>query len=167
MKAFRDRRQFELEIVRHIIPDPGAFEEALEGLFLILSNRYRLCCRRRTPRSSRGMLVAIIDQNRRTSVIGLGLRVVNLRSSSRQRHKGARLSEAELWGVPAADGWSRGRCGAWLSSLGRSWVLIASITGIMIVIGVHGMVGSATDLCMCVLVPSLPCRRLAPQRRIC
>ena len=30
MKVFRDRWEFELEIVRHIIPDPGAFEEGPE-----------------------------------------------------------------------------------------------------------------------------------------
>jgi hypothetical protein len=35
---FQARWQFELEIVRHIISDPGAFEEALEGPLLILSN---------------------------------------------------------------------------------------------------------------------------------
>ncbi len=39
MKVFRDPWQFELKIVRYIIPDPGALEEALEGPFLILSNR--------------------------------------------------------------------------------------------------------------------------------
>jgi hypothetical protein len=30
VKLFRDRGQFELKIVRHIIPNPGAFEKALE-----------------------------------------------------------------------------------------------------------------------------------------
>jgi hypothetical protein len=35
----------------------------------------------------------------------------------------------------------------------------------MFVTGVHGMVGFAADLCMHVLVPSPPRRRLAPQRR--
>ena len=99
--------QPELEIVRHITPDLGAFEKALEGPFLILSNWYRLCYRRWTPRSSRGILVAIIDESQRT--ISLGLRVVNLTSGGRQRYKRTRLSEAELWGMPAADGWSRGR----------------------------------------------------------
>jgi hypothetical protein len=73
------------------------------------------------------------------TVISLGLRVVNLRSGARQCHIGAMLSEPELWGMLAADGWSRvGRC-AWLSSLCRSWVFIASIAGVVIVIGVHGM----------------------------
>lgn len=37
-----------------------------------------------------------------------------------------------------------------------SWVLIASITGVMIVIGVYGMVAVAADLFMPVLVPPLP-----------
>jgi hypothetical protein len=55
------------------------------------------------------MLVAIIDEGRRTFVINLRLRVINLRCGSRQRHKGARLSDVELWGVPSAGGWSRGR----------------------------------------------------------
>jgi len=100
--------------------------------------------------------VAIIDGGRRTSVLSLGPRVVNLRCGGRQRHKGARLSEAELWGVSAAGGWSRGRRCAWLSSLCRSWVLIPSIAGIVIVIGVHGMVGFAADLSMHVLVPPFP-----------
>jgi hypothetical protein len=63
MKVFRYRWQFVLKIVRYIIPDLGAFEEALERPFLILSNWYRLCCRRRTPRSSRGILVAIVDES--------------------------------------------------------------------------------------------------------
>lgn len=113
------------------------------------------------------MVAAIIDEGRRTSVISLGLLVVNLRCGGRQRHKGARLSEVELWGVPVAGGWSRGKRYASLSSLCRSWVLIASIAGVVIVIGVHGMVGFAVDLCIRVLVPSLPRRRLAPQRRVC
>jgi hypothetical protein len=39
---FRDRWQFELKIIRHIIPDLDAFEEALEGPLLILSNWYCL-----------------------------------------------------------------------------------------------------------------------------
>jgi hypothetical protein len=89
VKVFRNRWQFELKIVRRIIPDLGAFEEALEGPFLILSNWYCLCCRRRTPRTSQGMSVAFIDESRQMTVISLGLRVVNLRSSGRQRHKGA------------------------------------------------------------------------------
>jgi hypothetical protein len=42
------------------------------------------------------MLVAIIDEGRRTFVINLRLRVVNLRCGSRQRYKGARLSDVEL-----------------------------------------------------------------------
>jgi hypothetical protein len=109
------------------------------------------------------MVVAIIDEGRRTSVISLGLRVVNLRCGGRWRLEWARLSEVELWGVPAVGGWSRGRRCA---SLCRSWVLIASIAGVVIVIGVYGMVGFAVDLGMRVLVPSLPRRRLAPQRRV-
>jgi hypothetical protein len=63
--------------------------------------------------------------------------------------------------MPAAGGWSRGRRYAWLSSLCRSRVLIVSIAGIVIVIGVHGMGGFAA---MQVLVPPfpspLPCRRI-------
>jgi hypothetical protein len=55
------------------------------------------------------MLVAIIDEDRRTFVINLRLRVVNLRCSGRQRHKGARLSDVKLWGVPSGGGWSHAR----------------------------------------------------------
>jgi hypothetical protein len=54
------------------------------------------------------MSVAFIDEIRQMIVISLGLRVVNLRSGGRQRYKGAMLSEPELWGMLAADGWSRG-----------------------------------------------------------
>jgi hypothetical protein len=50
------------------------------------------------------MSVAFIDEIREMTVISLGLRVVNLRSSGRQRHKGTVLSEPELWGMLAADG---------------------------------------------------------------
>jgi hypothetical protein len=75
MKVFRDRWQFELKIVRHITPILVRFRQNLEGQFLILSNWYRLCCRTRVPRSSPGMLVAIIDESRPTSIISLGLRV--------------------------------------------------------------------------------------------
>jgi hypothetical protein len=107
--------------------------------------------------------VATIDEGRRTSVIYLRLRVVNLRCGGRQRHKGARLSDVELWGVPLAGGWSRGRRCASLSSLCRSWFLVACIVCVEIVISVHGIVGAAADLCMYVLVPSLPRRKLAPQ----
>lgn len=53
--------------------------------------------------------MAFIDEGRQTSVINLGLRVANLRYGGRQRRNGARLSEAELWGVPLAGGWSRGK----------------------------------------------------------
>ncbi len=91
--------------------------------------------------------MAFIDESRQMIVISLGLRIVNLRCGGRQRHKGARLSELELWRVPAAGGWSRGRRCAWLSSLCRSWVLITSIAGVVIVIGVHGMVGFAISSC--------------------
>ena len=58
--------------------------------------------------------------------------------------------------MPLAGGWSHGRCYASLSSLCRSWVLIASI--VVIVIGVHGIVDLAADLCIHVLVR----RRLVP-----
>lgn len=95
--------------------------------------------------------MAFIDEGRRMSVINLELRVVNLRCGSRQRHKGARLSEGELWGVPAAGGWSRGRHCALLSSLCRLCILIPST-----VIGVHGTVGFAADLSMHVLVAPFP-----------
>jgi len=54
------------------------------------------------------MLVAIIDEGRRTFMINLRLRVVNLRCGGRQRYKGARLSDVELWGVPSGGGWSHG-----------------------------------------------------------
>ncbi|KAH9205382.1 hypothetical protein DL95DRAFT_397672, partial [Leptodontidium sp. 2 PMI_412] len=67
MKAFRDRWQFELKIVRHITPILVRLRQNLEG--------YRLCCRTRVPKSSPGMLVAIIDESRPTSTISLGLRV--------------------------------------------------------------------------------------------
>ena len=50
------------------------------------------------------------------------------------------------------------------SSLCRSWVLVTCIGCVMIVIGVRGMVGVAADLCIQVLVLSLPRRRLALQR---
>jgi hypothetical protein len=79
------------------------------------------------------VVVAFIDEGRRMSVINLGLRVVDLRCGGRQRHKGARLSEAELWGLPGAGGWCRGRRWAWLSALYRSWVLVACIACVMIV----------------------------------
>jgi len=46
----------------------------------------------------------------------------------------------------AADGWSRGRRCAWFSSLCS---FIASIAGVVIVIDVHGMVGFASDLDIC------------------
>jgi len=42
VKVFRDRWQFELKIKGHIIPDPDAFKEALEGPLLILGGWYRL-----------------------------------------------------------------------------------------------------------------------------
>ncbi len=47
--------------------------------------------------------MAFIDEIQEMTVINLGLRVVNLRSSRRRRHKGAMLSEPELWGMLAAD----------------------------------------------------------------
>jgi hypothetical protein len=80
VKVFRDRWQFELKIVRHIIPDPGAFKEALKGSLLILSDWYRLCCRKGTPRSSWGIWWLLLIKVDEHSVISLGLRVVNLRS---------------------------------------------------------------------------------------
>jgi hypothetical protein len=107
------------------------------------------------------MVVATIDEGRWTSVISLRLRILNLRRGGRQRRNRGGLSDVELWGVPSAGGWSRGRRCASLSSLWRPWVLIASIAGVVIVIGVRGMVGVAADVCMRVLVPSLPRRRLA------
>jgi len=109
--------------------------------------------------------VAIFDEGRRKFVINLRLRVVNLRCGGRQCQEGATVSDVELWGMSTGGGWSRGRRWAWLSSLCRSWVLVTCIVGVVIVIGVRGMVGVAADLCMRVLVPSLPRRRLAHQRR--
>ena len=41
----RERWRFELKIVRNTIPDPGAFEEAMEGPFVILGNWYCPRCR--------------------------------------------------------------------------------------------------------------------------
>jgi hypothetical protein len=76
--------------------------------------------------------------------------------------QGARLSEAEFWGMPAAGGWSCGRRYVCLSSLCKSWVLIANILGAMVIIGVHGKVSIAINLYIRILVPSLPRHRLAP-----
>jgi hypothetical protein len=112
------------------------------------------------------MMAAIIDEGRRVFVINLRLHAVNLRCSGRQCHKGATLSDVELWGMFARGGWSRGRRWAWLSSLCRSWVLVACIIGVVIIIGVRGIVGVADDLCIRALVPSLPRSRLAVQRRV-
>lgn len=89
-------------------------------IFLILyititlgHNFLLLFCRIRVPRSSPGMLVAIIDGSRPTSILSLGLRVAFV-----------------------------------------TLLLIASIAGV-VVIGVHGMVGFASDLGIHVLVPPL------------
>ena len=160
MEVFRDRWQLELKIVRHIIPDLGVFEEALVEPFLILSNWYRLWCCRWASRSSRRIVVAIMDEGRQMSVIGLGLRVVNLRYGSRQRRMGAKLSEAELWGV---------LCGSWFAvGAARRFVALQ-------VVGPHrqchrypGRLDFAVALRMHVLVPSpsLPRRRLVLQGRI-
>jgi hypothetical protein len=49
------------------------------------------------------------DYYRRKSVISLELRVANLSSGGRQRRERLRLSGPELWDLPAAGGWSRGR----------------------------------------------------------
>jgi hypothetical protein len=51
VKIFRDRWQFKLKIVCHIIPDPDTFEETFEGPLLILGGWYCLYYRRRTPGS--------------------------------------------------------------------------------------------------------------------
>jgi hypothetical protein len=48
-------------------------------------------------------------------------------------------------------------------TLCRSWVLIASIARVVIVIGDHGMVGLATGLSMQVLVPPV-CRPASPHQ---
>lgn len=66
------------------------------------------------------MVVAIIDEGRRGFMINLRLRVINLRCDGRQRHKGAMLSDVELWDMSTGGGWSRGRRWAWFSSLCRS-----------------------------------------------
>jgi hypothetical protein len=50
--------------------------------------------------------------------------------------------------VLMADGWCHGRRYAWLLSLCRLWVLIASIAGIIVAV-------AAADLFMRVLVPPL------------
>jgi hypothetical protein len=57
--------------------------------------------------------------------------------------------------VPAIGGWSCGRRCTWLSSLCRTWVLIASIAAVVIVIDVCGIAGFAADLGMLVLVSPL------------
>jgi hypothetical protein len=72
-----------------------------------------------------------------SSVEGQRLRILNVRWRSTAPH-GGQLSEAELRGVPVADGWCHGRRCTCLSSLCRSWVLVACIACVMIVIGVHG-----------------------------
>jgi hypothetical protein len=38
----RNSWQLELEIIRYIVPDLGAFEKTLKGLFLIFSDWYRI-----------------------------------------------------------------------------------------------------------------------------
>lgn len=106
-------------------------------------------------------MAAIIDKDRQVFVINPRLRVVNLRCSGQQYYKGAILSDIELWDISAGGDWSRGRHWVWLSLLCRSWVLVTCIVGIVIIIGIRGMVGIATDFCICVLVPSLPRYRLA------
>jgi hypothetical protein len=93
--VLQDRWQFELEIILYIIPDPSAFKEAMEGPLLILGNRYCPRCRRRTPRSPRGIVLLVIDQGRGTSVISLGLRVVNLEAGGRRQQEGVRPSDVE------------------------------------------------------------------------
>jgi len=127
MKVFRDRWQFELKIVRHITPILVRLRQNLEGQFLILSNWYRLCCRTRVPRSSPGMLVAIIDESRPTSIISLGLRVVNLRcGDSATRGRGC-LGGALVFA-----------CGRWLESRQAlrvafvALLFIASIAGVVL-----------------------------------
>ncbi|RYP40404.1 hypothetical protein DL769_011577 [Monosporascus sp. CRB-8-3] len=57
----------------------------------------------RASRRSRGILVAIFDEGRRKFVINLRSRVIDLRRGSRQRHKGAGLSDVELWAKAEAD----------------------------------------------------------------
>lgn len=66
-----------------------------------------------------------------------------------------------------ADGWRYGRRYTWLSSLCRSWVLVVSIAGIMVVTGVRGIIGFATNLYIYLLVHSLLRRRLDLQRYFC
>lgn len=107
------------------------------------------------------MSVALI-YGRRTSIIGLGLRIVNLRYGGRQCYKGARLFKPELWGVPVIGGWSYGRHYTWYSLLCRTWVLIASIADVVIVIDICGIAGFAANLGMLVLVSPL----LSPLPRI-
>ncbi len=72
---------------------------------MILSNWYRLCCRRQVPRSSPGMLVATIDKSRLTPMINLRLRVVNLRCSDSATRGRACLGGALVYA-----------CGRWFES---------------------------------------------------
>ena len=71
VKVYRNRRQFELKIVRRI-PDLGAFEEALEAI--PDTQQLVLPLLPQTPRTSGGMSVAFIDEIRQMTVISLGLR---------------------------------------------------------------------------------------------
>ncbi|KAG9231511.1 hypothetical protein BJ875DRAFT_444017 [Amylocarpus encephaloides] len=72
------------------MPNTYAFEEALEGPLLILSNWSCFSYCRRTPRSLRGIVLLVIDQGRGISVTNLRLRAVNLELNGRGRPKGTR-----------------------------------------------------------------------------
>lgn len=91
----RDTWKFELEIVCYIIPDPGAFEKAMEGPFLIFGNKYCPHCRKRALRSPRGIALLAINQGRETSMISLALHVVNLEAGCQRRQEGASTSKVE------------------------------------------------------------------------
>lgn len=110
------------------------------------------------------LLSTKVDEGRRTFVDNLRLRFVNFRSGGRARYKGTKLSE--LLGVLLGGGRSHGRRWAWLSSLYRSWVLVACITGVLSIIAVRDIVGIAINLCIYVLMPAFPCRRFVLQRYI-
>jgi hypothetical protein len=79
----------------YVIHDLRPFKKAVKRPFLIFSDWYWFCCGRVTSRSSRGRVVLVMDECRRTSAISLSLRVVNLEAGLRRRHEGARRSEVE------------------------------------------------------------------------
>ena len=69
MALLRDMWQLELEIVRCPIPDLGAFEEALEGAFLILSKWYCFSGNRGIGRMRIALVPSARDERQRMRVI--------------------------------------------------------------------------------------------------